>query len=167
LELLILIAIVIYFLPSMFGASKHNAAAIFTLNLLAGWTFIGWLVAFTWAMTKDEALGQVEAPQGSPPPAAALGGSGFALAMVVRGSRSRRAYVRENVQLGDRVDLVEDGEEVAVLHNETEIGLMDLQAENAVSIVKRLARGQACSGFVLDISRDAEGAPVRLDLQIT
>jgi hypothetical protein len=30
----------------------HNAVAILVLNLLLGWTLIGWMVALVWALTK-------------------------------------------------------------------------------------------------------------------
>lgn len=51
--LLILTVLVIYFAPTIVGYSKRNAGAIFLLNLLLGWTFIGWVVALIWAATKD------------------------------------------------------------------------------------------------------------------
>ena len=67
----ILIGGVIYFIPSFIAASakKRNAGAIFALNLLAGWTVIGWFIALTWALTHDQEPQQpivapvVEAPQ--------------------------------------------------------------------------------------------------------
>jgi hypothetical protein len=49
----------LYFLPSIIaggvhsGGKKKNYAAIFTLNLLTGWTGIGWLVCLIWAICKD------------------------------------------------------------------------------------------------------------------
>lgn len=46
-------AFALYFLPSIVGWHKRNAAAIITLNVLLGWTFIGWVVALVWAMTHD------------------------------------------------------------------------------------------------------------------
>lgn len=50
---LLLVAGVIYFLPAYLGRKKRNAWAIFALNLLLGWTFLGWVVALVWALTKD------------------------------------------------------------------------------------------------------------------
>jgi hypothetical protein len=35
----------VYFLPSFLGWNKPNSAAIIALNLLLGWTVIGWVVA--------------------------------------------------------------------------------------------------------------------------
>lgn len=43
----------VYFLPSIVGRQKRNFGAIFALNLLLGWTVIGWVVALVWALTKE------------------------------------------------------------------------------------------------------------------
>lgn len=51
--LLILIAGFIYFLPTIVGWNKRNSDAILVLNIFLGWTFIGWVVALVWALTKD------------------------------------------------------------------------------------------------------------------
>lgn len=48
-----LIAFVIYFLPTIIGRKKKNVMAILVLNLLLGWTLIGWVVALIWGTTKD------------------------------------------------------------------------------------------------------------------
>ena len=49
------IALAIYFLPSYIAMKrKHkNFAAIFALNLLAGWSFFGWVIALVWALKND------------------------------------------------------------------------------------------------------------------
>ncbi len=54
--LALVVAAVIYFIPALIAHQnkKKNASAIFMLNLLAGWTFIGWVVAIVWAVTKDD-----------------------------------------------------------------------------------------------------------------
>jgi hypothetical protein len=53
----------IYFFPTLMalrawsgtGAPpKKNVGAIFALNLLLGWTFVGWVIALVWALTKDQ-----------------------------------------------------------------------------------------------------------------
>lgn len=48
-----LIPLLLYFLPWCIALIRghHNAGAIFVLNLLLGWTFIGWVVAFVWSFT--------------------------------------------------------------------------------------------------------------------
>jgi len=45
---------ILYFIPSLVGSKKNNFTAIFMLNLLAGWTFIGWVGALVWACVKDK-----------------------------------------------------------------------------------------------------------------
>lgn len=47
------IFLAIYFLPTMvaIGRKHHNSAAIAILDLLLGWTFIGWVIALVWAFT--------------------------------------------------------------------------------------------------------------------
>ncbi len=49
-----LIPLLLYFMPWLIALIRghHNAGAIFLLNFLLGWTFIGWLVAFVWAFTN-------------------------------------------------------------------------------------------------------------------
>jgi Superinfection immunity protein len=42
-----------YFLPSIIGHEKRSFAGIFALNLLLGWTVIGWIVALVWACTDE------------------------------------------------------------------------------------------------------------------
>jgi hypothetical protein len=48
------LALGLYFLPWIVAAARghHNAGAIFLLNLLAGWTFAGWVGALVWACTN-------------------------------------------------------------------------------------------------------------------
>ena len=48
------IMLAVYFLPALWSIGKRNSGAIFALNLFLGWTFIGWVGAFIWAlMDKD------------------------------------------------------------------------------------------------------------------
>jgi Superinfection immunity protein len=42
-----------YFLPSIIGHQKQSFAGIFVLNLLLGWTGVGWIVALIWACTDE------------------------------------------------------------------------------------------------------------------
>lgn len=55
--------VILHFLPSViaFFRGKHNAVAIFALNLFLGWTIIGWVGALIWALVKDR-------PASTPPP---------------------------------------------------------------------------------------------------
>lgn len=58
--LLIAVAIFLaYFAPAIVGRNKANASAIFWLNFLAGWTFVGWIVALVWALAVDQKAPQV------------------------------------------------------------------------------------------------------------
>ncbi len=50
---LVVISFLFYFLPSIIGEKKKNATSIFLLNFFLGWTFIGWVVAIVWAVSKD------------------------------------------------------------------------------------------------------------------
>lgn len=46
-------AIALYFYPTICAVGEHpKTTPIFALNLLAGWTFIGWVAAFIWALNK-------------------------------------------------------------------------------------------------------------------
>lgn len=52
----LIIILLIYFLPFVVACcnKKRNGCAIFVLNLLLGWTFVGWVVALVWALTKED-----------------------------------------------------------------------------------------------------------------
>lgn len=51
---ILFLIVLIYFAPSVVAKGKKNWQAIFVLNLIAGWTFVGWVVALVWACTKDD-----------------------------------------------------------------------------------------------------------------
>ena len=44
----------IYLLPTIVAQTNrhHQATAITALNILLGWTFVGWVVSLVWALTK-------------------------------------------------------------------------------------------------------------------
>ena len=53
---------VVYFTPGLLAAIRrhHNTLPIFALNLLFGWTIIGWFAAVIWSLTsppKDRSNG--------------------------------------------------------------------------------------------------------------
>lgn len=52
--ILLVVSFVLYFLPTLVADSrKHpNATSIFVLNLLLGWTVIGWVGSLVWAYSK-------------------------------------------------------------------------------------------------------------------
>lgn len=49
-------ALSVYLMPSLVAISrKHrNSGAIFVLNLLLGWSVLGWIAAIVWAFTSQE-----------------------------------------------------------------------------------------------------------------
>ncbi|HWC97984.1 MAG TPA: superinfection immunity protein [Candidatus Sulfopaludibacter sp.] len=63
--------IAFYFLPSIIGRNKTNSGAIFVLNLLLGWTLVGWVVALVWALTVDtppnNVVQVIQSPASLPP----------------------------------------------------------------------------------------------------
>ena len=52
----LLIGLAIYFLPTIIAMArgKRNALAIFAMNLLLGWSFIGWAIALVWSLTAED-----------------------------------------------------------------------------------------------------------------
>jgi hypothetical protein len=48
----------VYLLPTFIAAARHtqNRIAIFNLNLLLGWTLIGWVIALFWSLSRDAAI---------------------------------------------------------------------------------------------------------------
>ena len=44
-----------YFLPTIlaFARNKRDTTAILVLNILLGWTVIGWVIALVWALKQD------------------------------------------------------------------------------------------------------------------
>ncbi len=60
-----LVAVVLYFLPTIIGHGKRDATGIFIVNLLLGWTGIGWFVALLWACASEPRVSTVLVPAGS------------------------------------------------------------------------------------------------------
>ena len=50
---LLFIGLPMYFLPAIIGREKRNARSLLALNVLVGWTFIGWVGALVWALLRD------------------------------------------------------------------------------------------------------------------
>jgi hypothetical protein len=57
----------VYFIPAVVAYNRrhHNAHAIFMLDLLLGWTLLGWILALVWACTRPQPAGAqvVERPR--------------------------------------------------------------------------------------------------------
>ena len=72
-----LVSLFLYFLPAFLARNKRNFTSILILNILAGWTFIGWIIALVWALSSDSQR-PVAAPSQAAPPA--VGGNFFCTA---------------------------------------------------------------------------------------
>jgi len=53
--MLVLLAIVAYFIPTLIAAAfqKRALGSIFVVNLLLGWTVVGWFWALIWAVAGE------------------------------------------------------------------------------------------------------------------
>jgi len=53
---MLLISFGMYFLPSFVANSKKhkNLTGIILLNLLLGWTFLGWVIALVWSVQAQD-----------------------------------------------------------------------------------------------------------------
>ncbi|MGH6803055.1 MAG: superinfection immunity protein [Methyloceanibacter sp.] len=53
----VIVALALYFLPAIVAGLRghHNSGAIFALNLLLGWTALGWIIALVWSFTAVQA----------------------------------------------------------------------------------------------------------------
>lgn len=54
IPIVITFAGLLYFLPTLAAVAKrnHNQTSILLLNFLAGWSFVGWVIALVWAFKK-------------------------------------------------------------------------------------------------------------------
>lgn len=64
-----LASLFLYFLPAFLARNKPNFTSILILNIFAGWTFIGWIIALVWALSSDS-QGPVAATTQTAQPAA-------------------------------------------------------------------------------------------------
>ena len=69
---IVVVCLVPYFLPTIIAIlrKKTSAGGIFVLNLLLGWTVIGWVGALIWSLSADarETTVIVNNPPPPPPP---------------------------------------------------------------------------------------------------
>lgn len=51
--LLLVVVLAVYFVPTLVAIKRehHNLGAIIALNVLLGWTLLGWVAALVWALT--------------------------------------------------------------------------------------------------------------------
>jgi Superinfection immunity protein/zinc-ribbon domain len=75
----LLVSLLLYFLPAYLARNRSNFTAILVLNLLAGWTFIGWIIALVWALSSEPQRQAVtpQQPAASAPPQTAPGATFF------------------------------------------------------------------------------------------
>ena len=52
----LLLILAIYFIPTIIAVKKNHLqkTAIVLINVLLGWTFLGWVVALVWAVLKEK-----------------------------------------------------------------------------------------------------------------
>jgi len=57
--------VALYFVPTTVAVRRrhHNTSAIFALNLLLGWTFVGWVISLVWALIVVQRPSPIGAPQ--------------------------------------------------------------------------------------------------------
>jgi uncharacterized membrane protein YqaE (UPF0057 family) len=60
---MVLIALFAYFLPTVVAEARghQNSGVIFLINLLLGWTILGWIGALVWAATTVQPRPRKEA----------------------------------------------------------------------------------------------------------
>ena len=56
---------IMYFLPTILARHKEDFMGIFLVNLLAGWTVIGWFVALIWACSGERYIPVRMVPAGA------------------------------------------------------------------------------------------------------
>jgi len=66
---ILFVLLVPYFLPTIIAIlrQKTNTGSIFALNLLLGWSLIGWVVALIWALSSDNMRTQTVIVNNMPP----------------------------------------------------------------------------------------------------
>ncbi|PLP99453.1 superinfection immunity protein [Cupriavidus pauculus] len=57
-QVLVAVLVVVYFVPSVVATLRQHRhlAAIVALNILLGWTFLGWTVSLVWALMNQQKL---------------------------------------------------------------------------------------------------------------
>ena len=111
LGVLVLLGIAIYLLPVSIAASRShpNTMAIAALNILLGWTMLGWIASLVWALTAVDKLSAASA--GPVPPGARVKPCPFCaepvLAAAIKCRHCRSAILASATQPG-QADLQHD-----------------------------------------------------------
>ena len=59
--LLALLILALYFTPTIIAVKRNHLqkTAIILINVLLGWSFIGWVIALIWSVTKEKVQEQI------------------------------------------------------------------------------------------------------------
>lgn len=59
--ILLILAVLFYLLPALIAAGRHhhNWVAILALNILLGWTLLGWILALVWSVTAVKKTNEI------------------------------------------------------------------------------------------------------------
>lgn len=68
--ILLALGIALYFVPSFVASANghRQTLAIVVLNVLLGWTLVGWVIALVWAFTAERPAPVVQIAQAPPGP---------------------------------------------------------------------------------------------------
>jgi hypothetical protein len=68
--LVLVVGLALYLLPTLVAKrrEKRNLAAIAAVNILLGWTFVGWVIALVWALSRQA----IDTPNATPNHAGAV-----------------------------------------------------------------------------------------------
>ncbi len=49
-------SLIMYFVPTIIAVARHarSTTGIILLNIFAGWTFVGWIIALIWSITSQK-----------------------------------------------------------------------------------------------------------------
>jgi Superinfection immunity protein len=61
---LMFLTVLLYFLPAIIAHNKRESSKILVVNLLFGWTVVGWCVALVWACAAEPQTRAVLVPAG-------------------------------------------------------------------------------------------------------
>jgi hypothetical protein len=61
----LILSAILYFLPTILARHRADFMGIFLVNLLIGWTVVGWLIALVWAASAERYLPVRLVPAGS------------------------------------------------------------------------------------------------------
>jgi Superinfection immunity protein len=68
LYIIMIVGFVVYLTPTIIANNRQHpqTAAIFALNILLGWSALGWIASFVWSLTGVETYGSFDTSSGDP-----------------------------------------------------------------------------------------------------